>query len=150
MPKSSWPVWLFSIALLLGFPALNIIYWDAVLRSGVLPADGDAIMIPVMGSFVVTLMASPILLGIAWLCLRRYNSETRLAAWRRDRPVRSVLATVLLGGLAGLLLAGTIADFAWATAWYDQLWAGYFLGWIIWLLALRAAVIDQRPADELY
>ena len=150
MPREAWPIWLFSLLLLVGFPMMNVVYWDAVARSRVLPADGDVVIIPMMGGFVFTLIASPLLLGVAWFCLRRYKPETRLATWRRDRPVRSVLATLLLGGLAALLLAESIADFVQSTLWYDRFWLGYFVGWIVWLFALRAALVDQRAADELY
>jgi len=150
MPREAWPIWLFSLLLLLGFPVMNVVYWDAVARSRVLPANGDAIMIPIMGGVVATLIVSPVVLGIAWLCLRRYNPETRLSAWRRDRPLRTILATLVFGGLAALLLAGSIDDFVHSTLWYDRFWVGYFVGWVAWLLALRAALIDQRAADELY
>ena len=62
----------------MGFPVVNFIYWPAVLRSGVLPSDGDSIGIPMFGSVLATLVVSPVILGVACLCLRRYNPDTRL------------------------------------------------------------------------
>jgi len=75
---------------LIAFPILNWVYWPLVLQSGVLPADADSIGIPMFGSVIVALVVSPVVLGIAWLSLRRYNSDARLAALRWDRPIEQL------------------------------------------------------------
>lgn len=148
MPSRSWPLWVLSCSLLLSLPVLSFIYWPMVLRSGVLPTDADSIGIPMFNDLLTAVLGAPIVLGIAWLCFRRYNPETRLAAWRSDRPARSLLATLILGGAAGaltvLLLAVTRLDWP----WYEHLWTGYALLWVWWFLALRAALIEQLGRDR--
>ena len=98
LPRSPGPVWLLTGLLLWGFPAVNFIYWPEVLRSGVLPPDGDSIAIPMFGSILATLVLSPFVLGITWLGLKRYNPDTKLTSWRQDRPYRSILTTGLCVG----------------------------------------------------
>lgn len=71
--------------LLAFYQVLNLIYWPQVLRSSVRPSDGDSIGTPMYGSILMTIVASPVALGIAWLCLRHYNPATRLATIRPAR-----------------------------------------------------------------
>ena len=150
MPPRSWPLWLLTVLVIVGFPAVNFIYWPQVLRSGVLPSDGDSIAIPMFGSAFVALAASPLVLGVAWLCLRRYNPHTRLAAWRRDRPYRSALATLTFVTAAALAAGAAITTLTLDAPWYDYLWLGYFGVWVLWLLALRAAIIEQLDYEPIY
>lgn len=65
MPTSARPLWILTGLLLAFYPVLNFIYWPQVLRSGVLPPDGDSIGIPMYGSILVTIVVSPVVLGIA-------------------------------------------------------------------------------------
>ncbi len=130
--------------LLAFYPVLNFVYWPQVLRSGVLPPDGDSIGIPMYDSILVTIVASPVVLGIAWLCLRHYNPATRLATIRWERPIRTVAASLVFGGAAVLAVIGIVAELGRAMPWYEYLWAGYALAWMAWLLGVRAAVIDQE------
>ena len=143
MPSRPWPLWLLTAALILALPVVSLAYWPLVLQSGVLPPHSDSVLIPMINDLVVAIVISPIVLGAAVLCLQGYNPETRLAAWRRDRPVRSVVASAALGGpavaLAGLVIIEDGGDWP----WYEYLWTGYGLLWIAWFLALRAAVIDR-------
>ena len=148
MPASSVPLWILAILMLLGFPALNLIYWTLVLQSGALPTDADSIGIPLFSSIVVTVVLTPIILGTTWLCLRHYNPETKLTAIRRDRPLRSFLATLVFGGMAIVVVAAAAYDWlanGWNAAipWYEYLWDIYLLFGIYWLLAMRAALIEQ-------
>ena len=144
MPTSARPLWILTGLLLAFYPVLNFVYWPQVLRSGVLPPNGDSIGIPMYGSILVTIVASPIVLGIAWLCLRRYVPATRLATIRWDRPIRTVAASLAFGGAAVLCVFGSVAELGHAMPWYEYLWAGYALAWVPWLLGIRAAVIDQE------
>ena len=143
MPSRSTPLWWLTAAVLSGFPALNFVYWPQVLRSGVLPSDGDSIGIPMFGSILAALILSPVILGVAWLCLRRYNPDTRLWSWRQDRPVRSIGVTVLFGGASVAAAAGALNDINLSLPWYEYLWPAYLLFWLAWLLGLRAAAVDQ-------
>ena len=143
MPSRSWPLWLLTGLVLLGFPVVNFIYWPRVLRSGTLPPDADSIGIPMFGSVLLALIASPLVLGIGWLCLRRYNPETRLTAWRKDRPYRSALVTLTFGAGAALTMAVVFEALKADAPWYEYLWTGYCVLWVPWFVALRAAAVAQ-------
>ena len=143
MPTSAKPLWVLTGLLLGCFPALNFFYWPQVLNSGVLPPDGDSIGIPILGSILLTIIASPIILGVSWFCLRLYNPETRLATIRWDRPIRTIAATIIFGGAAVLCILSAIFDLERAWPWYEYIWTGYALAWVPWLLGVRAALIDQ-------
>jgi hypothetical protein len=148
MPASPVPLWIFTLVMLVGFPALNLIYWPLVLQSGALSPDADSIAIPMVSSLAVTVGLTPIVLGTTWLCLRRYNPDARLVAMRRDRPLRTFLATALFGGMAFLVVGAEAFD--WVThgwnaevPWYEYLWSIYLFLGVYWLLAMRAAFIEQ-------
>jgi hypothetical protein len=147
MPSRAFPLWMLTGALIIGRPVVSFIYWPLALQSGALPADADSIAIPMISDVVATILISPIVLGVAILCLRRYNPKTRLATWRRDRPVRSTVATVALGGPAAALVTVIIIDVRADWPWYEHLWTGYGLLLISWLLALRAAVIERLDLE---
>ena len=150
MPSRPLLMWVLTGFVLTGFPVVNFIYWPEVLRSGVLPSDGDSIGIPMFGSVFVTLILSPLILGITWLCLRRYNPETRLASWRPDRPYRSVVLTGL-SGAGSVFLAAVIFDgLRPGLPWYEYLFEAYFALWLPWLLGLRAAAIEQLDNEPSY
>ncbi len=80
------------------FPVLNFVYWRQVYGADLLPPDGDSVAIPIFSSlFLAVFGFSPFLL-FTWFCLRRYNPEARLLTLRRDRPARTVIATLVFGG----------------------------------------------------
>ena len=143
MPSRVWPLWSLTGLLLLGFPALNVVYWPQILRSGALPPDGDTIAIPVFGSIIVAFVAFPFVLGVASLCLRAYNPDTRLAAWRADRPLRSAVATAIFVPPAALIAAEALEPLLFDLPWYEVLWSAYGGLCTLWLLALRAAAVEQ-------
>jgi len=142
MPSSSRPIWLLTLLLLTAFPVLNLAYWPRVLQSGVLPRAGDSIAIPMYGSVVLAVVASPFLLGITWICVRRYNPAAKIMAFRRDRPYRTSLATLVCGGLAALLVE-ILREVSITQPWYEYIWPAYFALWVLWLMWLRAALIEQ-------
>ena len=150
MPRCRWPLELLTGLILAGFPFVNFIYWPQVLRSGVLPPDGDSIGIPMFGSVLATLVVSPLILGITWLCLRRYNPNTTLASWRPDRPIRSGVTTLLFGAAAAPIMAAVFDGLRPALPWYEYLWPAYFALWIPWLVGMRAAIIDQLDYEPRY
>lgn len=150
MPSRPWPLWLLTGLVLLGFPVVNFIYWPQVLRSGVLPVDGDSIGIPIFGSILAALVLSPLILGVTWLCLRRYNPKTRFIGWRSDRPIRTATATLSLGSAAALLAIALLSDLRTDSPWYEYLWSVYFALWVPWLLGLRAPVVDQLEYEPFF
>lgn len=149
MPSSSKPLWVLSGVVLVALPVLNFLYWPQVLRAGMLPPDGDSIAIPMFGSVLLAVVISPVVLGGAWLCLRHYNDKRHFTAFRRDRLVRSILATIVMGGVAGMLLVDALRAVVVGQPWYEHLWSGYASMVAAWLLMLRASVIEQRSTSEL-
>ncbi|GAA4028885.1 hypothetical protein GCM10022281_04970 [Sphingomonas rosea] len=150
MPTRPSPLWWLTGFLVTGFPVLNFIYWPQVLKSGVLPPDGDSIGIPMFGSILTALIASPMVFGVTWLCLRRYNPAGQLWSWRKDRPVRSVVATVLFGAASLAFTAGILESLWRPSPWYEYLWPIYIAGWLPWFVGLRAALIEQLDYEPTY
>ncbi len=144
LPATARPLWILTAFLIAAFPVLSLVYWPQVLRSGQLPSDGDSIGIPMYGSVLIAIIASPFVIGIAGLCLRRYNRPVRLTAYRHDRPLRSALATILFGGAGVVLMLGSIAELMHQLPWYEYLWPVYTAFWVPWLFGLRAAFIEQN------
>ena len=143
MPSHPGPVWILTLGLILGLPVLSFIYWPLVLHSGILSPDADSIAIPMFSDVLAAVVLSPIVIGATWLCLRDYNPEARLMAWRRDRPLRSAAVTAVLGGPAVALAVLLIIDIRPGWPWYEYMWTGYTLLCISWLLTLRAAAIER-------
>ncbi|MGU3479136.1 hypothetical protein [Methylobacterium sp. D48H] len=147
MPSTAKPLWLLTwLAIMVG-PVTDFLFWTAVLKSGALPHDGDAIAIPIFQGIIGTVALAPLALTITWFCLRRYNAQTSIFAWRKERPVVSIVATMVFGGLTCLLA-------------YDvgRVFMGYYsppefisipaaLIRMAGLMAMRAALIDQLNAE---
>ena len=143
MPSRPKPLWVLTVLLLIGAPAANIIYWDRVLASGVLPMDADSVGIPMGLGIIFTILVTPFVLGVTWLCLRRYNPQARFFAWRKDRPFRSLMASLIFGGAAALLVLNIIASPWFGYPWYEFIFDALSIPAIVWSLAMRAAVIEQ-------
>lgn len=147
MPSHPWPIWVLTLALLIGLPTVNYVYWPLVAETGALPPDGDSIGIAIYGSWIVMLVLSPIILGVSWLCLWRYNPETKLWTWRSDRPMRSTIATTVSLLPVTLLLfdlaTGVASGIKLAWPWFEFLPIAYKSMWLPWVLALRSAYVGQ-------
>lgn len=104
-------------------------------------------------SVIAALLAAPFILGIAWLCPRRYNPQTRLFTLKRDRPMRTIGATVVFGGTAALfiivLVWEVVRGLQNGLPWHEYPMQGYAIIWIAWLLGMRAALIDQKSAVKV-
>lgn len=102
------------------------------------------------GSILTMLIVAPVILGLSWFCLRRYNPDVKLWSWRRDRPLRSIVATILFGGASLVLVIGVLDSLRLWLPWYEYLWTAYFIAWLPWLLGLRAAVVDQVDHEPAF
>jgi hypothetical protein len=151
MPKSPWPIWLLTWALIIGFPVISSVWLDVWVDTWS-EADrmhGDSVGIPMIGNIILTLLIAPLILALSSYCLRRYNPETTLLSWRPDKLRRSVVATCLLGGLAASwLVVGTLIAAAQATIWPDALFVIYCVLWALLALMWRAACITQHTRAE--
>jgi amino acid transporter len=143
MPRHPWPLWALTICLIVGFPTLNWVYWPLFVQSANLPPEGDSPIIVMMGGVIVAIIAAPVMIGGAALCLRRYNPKSRLLAFRRERMTESILLTLVFGAPAlGLLLCAALQLSE--PHWFEQLWTAYWAALAYWLLALRAALLERR------
>jgi hypothetical protein len=142
MPSRAWPIWLYSFLLIVGYPIANGVYAMLASRSGIAPAEGS--LVDTHDALSGLFMACPFVVGAVWFCTRRYNPETRLLSWHRERLFRSIVATFLFVSivlLAPLALMGEVSD-DWRP--YDVVWVIYLALCLPWPLALRAALVDQR------
>jgi hypothetical protein len=143
MPSQAKPLWVLTLLMLFAGPAANMIYWERVLMSGVLPPDGDAIAIPIFEGILGALIITPFVLGVTWFCLRRYNPQTRFLAWRSDRKLRSLFSSLLFGSAACFVARDVINIFLGHYSSYEYIMLPFLALCIGWLFAMRAALIEQ-------
>jgi hypothetical protein len=149
MPSRAKPLWGLTVMLLVGAPVLNIVYWWQVLTSGVLPTDKDAVVPLMVAGVIAAGLVAPFILGLTWVCLRYYNPRTRLLAWREDRPVRSILATLIFGGMAAVFAVTLAITLIEGYPLQEYILVMLLPPGIVWLLAMRAAVIEQDQPRAL-
>ena len=152
MPKHAWPIWLLVIAVILGLPLCSLIYFTAEVEtwSATERMNGDSLSIPIGMSIVVAFVAAPAILGLAYLCLRRYNEEATIWAWRSDRPIRSFAASTVFGVVALGYSAVSMIQAADAQRWFDFVWIAYLLAWAWLALLLRAAIVTQISRNDWF
>lgn len=148
MPSRPYPLWLLTLALVVGVPVLNVYYWMQVGKAGIYPPENDAVvgMSMTVGTILWIAMFAPAIIGITESCLKRYNPASKILTWRRDRLMRSLLATLAFGGAAvglGLILASDLHRLSGSAPWYEFIPVCVQPPAIAWLLAMRAALIDQ-------
>ena len=146
MPKTSTPLWFLTVGLVIAFPIIADVYFTSM--AGAYPPDGDTIIIPIMGSVFLAVALSPLIIGCAWLGLRRYEAAPSLLVWRDDRRLRSAVTTLAaFVGLCGALFL-SLDGVLQIRIWQELLWTGYYFGWVYWFAAMRAAFIDQPTKSE--
>lgn len=149
MPARAGAIWILTALVLLAFPILNFVYWPRLLYSGALPADSDSIGIPMFGSILITLIASPVFLGVALLCSWRCHPQIRLPAPWTVRTVLRITAALILGvgGIAACLSA--LLEASNDMPWYEYLWPAYMILMGAWMLVISASLIGQRSGADL-
>lgn len=147
MPSTAKPLWLLTwLAILIG-PITDFFFWNAVLVSGVLPHDGDAIAVPIFRGIIGTVALAPLVLTITWFCLRRYNAQTSIFAWRKERPVVSIVATMIFGGPTCLFAHDAVGILMGYYPPPEYITIPAALIRMAWLMAMRAALVDQLNAE---
>ena len=150
LPRTGRPIWFSAALVVAGYPAIGFVYYPALQRSGALPTDGDSIAIPMFSGVLAALVLLPLVTAATYLCLRGRRDGGTLLAWRKDKPARSFVVTLLFGLPAVLLavfLAALLTDLVAERApWFDYLWAPYVAVCIVWLLLLRASALAPRSA----
>jgi len=137
-------VWSLAALLLVAMFVFPFFYYPA--EAEFLPPEADTTAIPIGGTVLATLIfIAPIVLGLTWFCLRDYRPAGFLV-WRRDRPITSLAATLLLFAL-GLPLCWAIADDLLRLQTlpiHEHYSLPIPIIGVAWLIALRAALISKQ------
>jgi hypothetical protein len=149
LPKSVWPYWLLSAAVVVGLPLTSFVYFPALLQTGKLPVNGDSISIPMFSSIMFALLITPVIFGVTYSCVRTYRAKGTFMIWRRDRPILSSVLSILFGlPVAALMFSigqtaiGRYPDI-------EFIWIPYTLVCVAWLMALRAAALaSAKPGKK--
>jgi hypothetical protein len=148
LPNSVWPYWLLSAAVVFGLPLTSLVYFSAVLRSGLLPANADSISIPIFGSVILAIVLVPVTSLITYLCVRRYKVGGTLLLWRHDRMIQSLVLSVIFGGPAVALIYAMGEVVFTKSAAFDFIPMPYFVVCVAWLAGLRAAALASFKPRE--
>ena len=146
LPNKRWPFWCASAITVIGLPISSFVYFDALLRSGTLPPDGDSVAIPIFSSVVLALLLSPIVAATTYFVLRRERFGSTLLAWRRSQPLFSLITTILFGVPALGLVCLILEPFVDREPAIEFIWIPYTAFLAFWLLLLRAAALSSRSA----
>lgn len=138
--------WTLAGLVILGFPATSWIYWPAVGEAGVLPPEGDSIMIPMMGSIFLAVVLLPIVCLITWLCLRENDDAGSLLAWDRARPVRSALVSLCFALPFCFGISSLVDELSAPPGWHGLLWVPYTLVALFWLALMRGSALSKRSS----
>lgn len=123
---------------------VSFIYWPAVQEAGLLPPDGDTIMIPLFGTVIAAPFVIVLFLIWSWPAWRKARGRIDLFAWDSRRPIVSGLATFAYGGVAVLATVDSVQLFFLHPVERVNLLAT--IPFAIWNLLLRAAVVRTEPA----
>jgi hypothetical protein len=86
------------------------LYYNAQLRRGAYPPDGDTIIIPIANMTIVWTLATPFLAAAAATALWRYRAGQSYIAFDTTRVVRSVLWSTVLGIVALIIAQSAYYD----------------------------------------
>jgi hypothetical protein len=139
-------IWFFALAALLSIPFCASYYFEALGESGVL-GIADSIIIPIAGSYLVALYLAPVVVILTFLGTLRMNPKMNVLAWKKEQPIRSILATTVFGGIAVLAVISAIELFARNMPAYELFWLPMNFAWLLWALLMRSAFIDKQPSD---
>lgn len=149
MPAKPWPIWVAAWLVILSFPLVSLLYITEATRHGSEALDSDSALFWTIGSlFLAPMIMMPVMFFATYISVKRYDPGGGFLVWRSDRPVRSLLVTLLFGAPALVLIWMLIDGFPFGQPWYEWLWVPLDLVAILWLLWVRAAAINQQPDDE--
>jgi hypothetical protein len=146
LPRSAWPYWVLSAAVLVGLPVTSFAYFPALLQTGTLPADGDSIAIPMFGSIMFSVFTAPVVLGVTDGCVKRCGLKRTLLGWRKERPLLSLTVSMIFGLPVAALIFSIGQTFLDQSLALEKIWIPYELVWVAWLMTLRAvALANPQP-----
>lgn len=114
-------------------------YYERTYELGWYRWDGDAIAIPIAGSALATMFATPFVAVTLWLVLRRFPARVRLLAWSKRRNGSSLLWTA---GCAALCYV-EITNLVEAARLRLPLTFAATLSWLATWLLLRAVLVSR-------
>lgn len=114
-------------------------YFERTYELGWYRPEADAIAIPIAGSGLFTFFATPVVVLLLWLGLRRFPLRVRVLAWSDDEIGSSLLWTAV----AGVLCYFEVVDLIAAARLHLPLTCVAQLCWItVWIL-LRAVQVSR-------
>ncbi|TKD51095.1 hypothetical protein [Sphingomonas baiyangensis] len=122
----------------------GLLYFTNIGATGTLPAAGASVAIGIFGSIIAAPLAAIPVAFLAWPATRFSDDPFAFFVWRADRPLVSIAATFVYGGLAAFALADAL-NAALALPAIESLWSLFSVPTAFWLLLCRAAVIDRSP-----
>ncbi len=149
VPSPPWPRWCRAGLILAGLPLLIIGHDSAKRQAEGLPSALDSIDAKAFGGILAAMILSPVVLGVAGFCLQRYHSQARLWALRNNCLLRSFGTIFILGSAAAYVIGGINEAYAPDLPVCEPAWLTYSALWLSWLLAMRAAVVDQLKPDPI-
>jgi len=114
-------------------------YFERTFELGWYPPDGDSIAIPIAGSFIATVFATPFVILALWLILRRFPTRVRWLAWSDEH----IGSTLLWTATATLLCYFEVTNLVDAVSLRLPLTFSSTLLWIAVWIALRAILVSK-------
>ncbi|WP_219892912.1 hypothetical protein [Aquisediminimonas profunda] len=143
-PSKRWPIWVLSAGIPSGLVATSFLYYPLLLKSGVLDPNADSTGIPMFQDLYLAIVATPFVVALTWVSLRKYQGKSRLFGWNGEMPVRSWVTSILVALIIAELLSENIMGLISPTWWCEIVWLPYSALWVVWLLMLRAASLSKR------
>ena len=139
-PENRWYLVAFGIFVWFTTPVAAAFFFGLEFSRDAYPPDGDAIIIPIFGFFVMSVMLFPMYGAILWLAVARYSPEVSLLTWNFQRPIWSLFWTAVFLALI-LWCVDQASRFAWTG---HVVPAGHELARIALLAFLRASVVMRQ------
>ena len=102
----------FTRLLILSQPIFSICFYSWNLLRDVYPPNADAIAIPIASDFIAWIIWAPLLLFVlSSTVFKAYPESIPLVNWNRDRPIWSILWTLLFLAVHSIALSNLPYDF---------------------------------------
>jgi hypothetical protein len=130
----------FTFALILSQPLFSFGYYVHNSLAGAYAWNGDSIAIPIFVESLSWLVWMPIVLTLLWRTVfKRYPGAVSLSAWNSERPVWSLLWTILFA----LLLAISFSNIPYDWRWRNPFGLVDTALWTLLYAQLRAVIVAK-------
>jgi len=122
-------------------------YYVRTLELNYYPPQADSIAIPILGAWMMIILAGPFLAVGFWICLRRAKPEfLQWNVWSAATPARSTLWTIVFGFLSISTIHSIFENFSIGL----PLNACAAIGWLYVHPSLRAIIVAGLKSDYLW